>query len=120
MLVGPPLTTGKTDHLMRWMTTHPGSAEHVTMSTPYRPSTSTRRNLLLLSREALVDEMLAYYIDWRANAAAVWDTYAAWVNAPTCERPARFSAYAAALEQEESAAMTYAVVVEHVARAAQP
>ena len=32
----------------------------------------------------LVDEMLAYYIDWRRDAAAVWDAYMAWGNASDC------------------------------------
>jgi hypothetical protein len=65
----------------------------------------------------LVDEMLAYYIDWRRDAAAVWDAYMAWGNAPDCEKPSRFSAYTAALEQEESAATSYEIVVENVRRA---
>jgi hypothetical protein len=63
--------------------------------------------------------MLAYYLSWRHDAAAVWDAYAGWVNAPACEKLSRFSAYTAALEQEQSAATSYAVVVENVARAAQ-
>jgi hypothetical protein len=40
------------------------------------------------------------------------------VDRPDCEKPSRFSAYTAALEQEESAATNYAVVVENVRRAA--
>lgn len=67
----------------------------------------------------LVDEMLSCYIAWRHDAAAVRDAYTAWVNAPACESPSRFSAYTAVLEQEQCAATSYAVAVENVVRAAQ-
>jgi hypothetical protein len=82
------------------------------------PFTGWKRNTPLTPPSDLVDEMLAYYINWRHDAAAVWDAYAAWVNAPVSEKPSRFSAYTAALEQEQSAATSYSVVVENVARAA--
>jgi hypothetical protein len=86
------------------------------MSTPI---TGKSGNTLLAQPPGLVDEMLAWYIDWRWDAAGVWDAYAAWVNAPACEKPSRFSAYTAAVDQEQSAATSYAVVVENVARATQ-
>jgi hypothetical protein len=86
------------------------------MSTPHLPSTSRREDPPPSPPPALVDEMLTYYIDWRRYAAAVWDTYAVWVNAPTGEKPSRFAAYTAALEQEQSAATSYALRVETVAR----
>jgi hypothetical protein len=63
--------------------------------------------------------MLADYLDWRADAATVWDAYPAWLDAPTCEKPATFSAYTAALEQEEHPAAAYAGVVQ-MKRAARP
>jgi hypothetical protein len=59
----------------------------------------------------LVDEMLERYVEWREDAAAVRGRYADWSGAPAREEAWRFSAYLAALEQEESAAQTYAVVV---------
>jgi hypothetical protein len=87
------------------------------MSTPNIPWTGKSGNPLLTPPPDLVDEMLAYYIDWRSDAAAVWDAYMAWANAPAGEKPSRFSAYTAALEQEESAATSYEIVVENVRRA---
>lgn len=89
------------------------------MSTPNIPSTAESGRTLLTPPPNLVDEMLAYYIDWRWDAETVWDAYAAWVDAPACEKPSRFSAYTAALEQEQSAATSYAAVVENLSRAAQ-
>jgi hypothetical protein len=88
------------------------------MSTPNIPWTGKSGNPLLTPPPDLVDEMLAYYIDWRSDADAVWDAYMAWANAPAGEKPSRFSAYTAALEQEESAATSYEIVVENVRRAA--
>jgi hypothetical protein len=64
----------------------------------------------------LVDEMLASYIDWREDAAATRDAYTRWCTAPTAEEDWRFSAYMAALDQEESAAARYALVLEHMQR----
>jgi hypothetical protein len=64
----------------------------------------------------LVDEMIAGYIDWREGAAAARDAYTRWCNAPAGETDWRFSAYTAALDQEESAADRYALVLEHVQR----
>jgi hypothetical protein len=64
----------------------------------------------------LVDEMLAGYIDWREGAAAARDSYTRWCNAPAGEKDSRFSAYMAALDQEESAAARYALGLEHLQR----
>jgi hypothetical protein len=87
---------------------------------PHTPSTGTRGKVLGTPPPDLVDEMLADYLDWRADAATVWDAYAAWLDAPNCEKPARFSAYTAALEQEEHSAAAYAGAVQNVRRAARP
>jgi hypothetical protein len=64
----------------------------------------------------MVDEMLACYIAWREDAAAVAEAYRRWSEAPAYHEPWRYSAYLAALEQEESAAASYAEVVGHVER----
>jgi hypothetical protein len=64
--------------------------------------------------EGLVDEMLGYYIDWRQQARAVGDAYARWCGAQADEEALRFSAYLAALDREESTAMSYAGVVRAV------
>jgi hypothetical protein len=59
----------------------------------------------------LVDEMLVGYVEWREDAEAVRAAYEKWSGAPAREQAWRFSVYLAALEQEESAAKTYAAVV---------
>jgi hypothetical protein len=69
--------------------------------------------------DGLVDEMLAYYIDWRHDAAAAEDAYRLWSIAPTDEEALRYAAYVAALDQEESSAIRYALVFREVERAVQ-
>jgi hypothetical protein len=63
------------------------------MSTSNIPPAGKSGDPLLTPPPGSVDEMLAYYVDWRHDAAAVWDAYAAWANAPAWEKPSRFSAY---------------------------
>jgi hypothetical protein len=98
------------------MTPTPVLTDPARMSTPIIGKSG---NALLTPPPDLVDEMLARYIDWRWDAAGVWDAYAAWVNAPASEKSSRFAAYIAAVDQEQSAATSYASVVENVACATQ-
>jgi hypothetical protein len=88
------------------------------MPTPEIPHISTHNNPLLGLTAGLADEILAYYMDWRADAAAVADAYRAWKCAPAAREAAQFAAYTAALDKEEAAAARYAMVVNAVARAA--
>lgn len=60
---------------------------------------------------ALVDEMLDRHAEWREDATAVTAAYRGWSGAPAQEEAWRFSAYLAALEQEEFAANSYGAVV---------
>ena len=55
--------------------------------------------------------MLDRYVEWREDAADVGAAYGGWSGAPAREREWRFLVYMAALEQEESAATSYAAVV---------
>jgi hypothetical protein len=57
---------------------------------------------------ALVDRMLATYVEWRETTDTVGYTYGRWCVAPTSEEARRFAAYMAALDQEETAAAVYA------------
>jgi hypothetical protein len=59
----------------------------------------------------LVDEMLERYVEWHEAAASVHAAYLEWSGAPPGDKAWRFSVYMAALDQEESAANTYAAVV---------
>ncbi|HUA46706.1 MAG TPA: hypothetical protein VMA77_15850 [Solirubrobacteraceae bacterium] len=60
------------------------------------------------SVEALVDEMVVMYVEWREHADTVADAYARWCAAPPEEGTARFAAYLATLDQEQAAASGYA------------
>ena len=59
----------------------------------------------------LVDEMVDCYLEWRETAAAVATAYQRWVHASRAEERRRYSVYTASLDQEESAAITYAMAV---------
>jgi hypothetical protein len=65
---------------------------------------------------ALVDEMLACYVDWRERAAAVADAYSRWSGGRSAEEAARFAAYRAALDLEQAAAIDYGSVVTDLRR----
>jgi hypothetical protein len=68
-------------------------------------------------REAtLLDHLLDDYIDWRESARAVADAYARWSFASGPERPARFAAYTATLDQEQKTAAAYAEAVTDLER----
>jgi hypothetical protein len=62
----------------------------------------------------LVDEMVDCHLAWRESAAAVATAYEQWFHAPRAEERRRYSAYAASLDQEESAAITYELAVADV------
>ena len=64
--------------------------------------------------DGLVDELLGYYIDWRHDAAAAAEAYSVWSTASRDDEALRFAAYIAALDQEESSALRYALVLREV------
>jgi hypothetical protein len=86
------------------------------MPTPEIPHTSTHNNTLVGLAAGLADEMLAYYMDWRTDAAAAADAYRVWQRAPAAQEAAHV-AYMAALDKEEAAATRYAMVVKNLDRA---
>ena len=87
------------------------------MPTPEIPHISTHKNTLVEPTARLADEMRAYYVDWRADAAAVGDAYRVWVRAAPTDKASCFAVYMAALDKEEAAATRYAMVVEDLDRA---
>jgi hypothetical protein len=60
--------------------------------------------------------MLASYVEWREDTAAAAEAYRRWSSAPPGEAAWRYSAYMAALEQEESSATRYAGALSDVER----
>jgi hypothetical protein len=65
-------------------------------------------------REQLIDEMLARYLDWRAEAEAVDAAYGFWSRAPQAEGALAFAAYGAAVDREERAATVYRSVIDRI------
>jgi hypothetical protein len=96
------------------MTTHVGVTKHVGMSNTI-PINATSRPLGWPPVE-LVDEMVISYVDWREDAAAVADAYMRWTEALSGEEAQSFAAYCAALDQEQSAAGSYALAVANLQR----
>jgi hypothetical protein len=57
----------------------------------------------------LVDEVLFFYTEWREEATEVEEIYCRWCAATGAAREHCYGGYIAALDQEEAAAMMYAV-----------
>jgi hypothetical protein len=87
------------------------------MPTPEIPHISTHKKTLVGWPAGLADEMLAYYMDWRTEAAAAADAYRVWQRALAAQEASHFAAYMAALDKEEAAATRYAMVVKNLDRA---
>jgi hypothetical protein len=56
----------------------------------------------------LMDEAFDAYVAWRDECGSVRDAYDRWAGAPVVDAAGAFSAYQAALDQEESASQDYA------------
>jgi len=82
-------------------------------------TTSTREHELAPGSaiDGLVDELLAYYIDWRHDAATVRDAYGEWSAESGAQAGLRFAVYMAALDQEQASAERYALLLKKVERA---
>jgi hypothetical protein len=73
-----------------------------------------RRQFEQSSREQLVDEAFACYLDWLAESEAVNEAYRVWSRAPRPDAALPFAAYGAALDREERAATVYRSVTDQV------
>jgi hypothetical protein len=65
---------------------------------------------------ALVDRVLVRYVEWRETTGTVADTYGRFCAAQRCDVAPRFAAYMAALDQEQTAAGTYAESISELER----
>ena len=70
--------------------------------------------------DALVDDVLASYVEWREALDHADEAYRTWLEAPAAEEPWRFAAYAAALDREEAAADSYAESIAELTRRVRP
>jgi hypothetical protein len=75
-----------------------------------------RKDTLVGLADGLADDLLAYYLDWRRDAAAAADAYRVWLRAPKAQEASRFAGYIAALDKEEAAATRYAMVAKNLDR----
>ena len=96
----------------------PSSSRHGALVTPKILSRRLRANPdeRLRRKNALIDEAIDRYVEWREECAAVYDAYANWTNAPMEETDLPFAAYSAALDREQSAATVYGRAVERLER----
>jgi hypothetical protein len=65
----------------------------------------------------LVDEAIQRYVDWREECLDVWDAFDRWASSPRVDAGAAFSAYRAALDREECAALAYADLLGRIGAA---
>lgn len=98
------------------MSGHPGAIDHAPMASARIRSTDKGGDELVRPPSRVVDDMLDRFVEWREGAGSVADAYRRWSEAPARDEPWRFSAYMALVDQEESAAKSYAVVVADVDR----
>jgi hypothetical protein len=80
------------------------------LSRRFRPE----RDEFLRRKNALIDEAMERYVEWRQECASVYDAYANWTNAPMEETDITFAAYSAALDREQSAATVYGRALERL------
>jgi predicted aminopeptidase len=74
------------------------------------------RDERLRRKNALIDEAIDRYVEWREECAAVYDAYANWTDAPMEETDLPFAAYSAALDREQSAATVYGRALRRLER----
>jgi hypothetical protein len=99
---------------MRMRTVHPTGADDAPMANPAHRIFRGYRGRPALPPEAdLADEVSDCYVEWCESAGEVATAYQRWSEAPSAEERARYSAYIASLDQEQSAALAYELAVEH-------
>jgi hypothetical protein len=101
----------RADPPMRMTAAPPGANDRARMTT--RPTPSPGNDW---PTSALVQEMWDCYIEWRDSADAAADAYRRWADAPAHRRAHWFLAHIAALDQEESAAIAFALAVAELER----
>jgi hypothetical protein len=101
---------------MRVMTTASGWSKMLSMAAPQIPSTGEGWRGQPAPIPGLVDDMVACYASWREEAAAARRAYERWRDSRPDQEPARYAAYVAALDQEQSTAVSYAQAVSDLER----
>jgi hypothetical protein len=62
-------------------------------------------------RDNLIDDVMDAYVDWRQESAEAEFAYRRWSVAPSTDPARAFAVYAAALDREELASISYAQVI---------
>ena len=103
------MTSGR-GHPQKVTTTHPHARDDGSMAISDSPFESESTDAAARRIARTVDHVLACYIKWREDAATVRDAYGRWSAAPSdADEPRLFSAYLAALDEEQPSAGSYAV-----------
>jgi hypothetical protein len=66
--------------------------------------------------DGVLDEMIDCYVDWREESERVESAYRRWATAPSPHASRAFATYAAALDREELASISYAQVIRRILR----
>ena len=72
------------------------------------------RDERLRLKNALIDEAMERYVEWREECVTVDHAYANWTNVRTEETDLPFAAYSAALDREQTAATVYGRALERL------
>jgi hypothetical protein len=101
---------------IRVMTPHPAIAHDEPMRTTREKPGAGDTDAASMREAALLDDLLAGYVDWRESARAVAEAYARWSSGAAAERAVRFAAYTATLDQEQKTAAAYGEAVADLER----
>jgi hypothetical protein len=89
------------------MRRHPAGTHDLAMALPWMASDQHGDEIAA----PLLHMVAECYLSWREDASVVAEAFARWRTAPRDERSRRFAAYGAALDQEATAAETYATAL---------
>jgi hypothetical protein len=67
------------------------------------------------ARDNLIDDVMDAYVDWRQESAEAEFAYRRWATAPSADPARAFAVYAAALDREELASISYAQLIRRTA-----
>ena len=74
------------------------------------------RGLLEIARQQLTDRAFLHYLDWLDETSTLERAYGRWIAAHREERALAYTAYMAALDREEHAAVRYEAALSEAER----
>jgi hypothetical protein len=76
-----------------------------------RPVTTLLIEMRKRVRDNFIDRVMESYVDWRQESAQVEFAYGRWAMARSTDPAGAFAVYAAALDREELASISYAQII---------